>query len=92
MGGFCYFKYKDCEINILGASLSNLPLQDLYKSFLFGGVDASIPAKLVCGGMTGMSASILTYPLDLIRTMLSVHVDNPNMKKPTIVGTGVTIF
>lgn len=65
---------------------------DLYKSFLFGGVDASIPAKLVCGGMTGMSASILTYPLDLIRTMLSVHVDNPNIKKPTIFGTGLAIF
>jgi solute carrier family 25 phosphate transporter 23/24/25/41 len=65
---------------------------DLYKNFFFGGVDASIPAKLACGGLTGMTASFLTYPLDLIRTMLSVQVDDVNSKKPTILGTGKQIF
>ena len=65
---------------------------DLYKNFFFEGVDASIPAKLACGGLTGMTASFLTYPLDLIRTMLSVQVDDVNSKKPTILGTGKQIF
>lgn len=48
---------------------------DLYKSYLFGGVDASMPAKLACGGLTGMTASLLTYPLDVIRTMMSISVN-----------------
>jgi solute carrier family 25 phosphate transporter 23/24/25/41 len=32
--------------------------------------------KLMCGGLTGMTASTLTYPLDLIRTHLSLAVDS----------------
>lgn len=34
MGGYSYFTYKHCQINILGASLENLPLEDLFKSLL----------------------------------------------------------
>lgn len=49
---------------------------DLYKSHLFGGSTASVSNKLVCGGLTGMTASFLTYPLDLIRTVMSVSVDS----------------
>ena len=62
---------------------------DLYKFYLFGGVDASIPAKLACGGMTGMTASFLTYPLDLVRTILSIQVDTAGTAKPSIFGTGL---
>ena len=51
---------------------------DFYKLHLFGGVEATALSKLMCGGLTGMTASFLTYPLDLIRTVLSVKVDNPN--------------
>jgi len=39
-----------------------------------------------------MTASFLTYPLDLIRTVLSVNVDNPNQVKPSIIGVGKEIF
>ena len=60
---------------------------DLYKNFFFEGVDASIPANFAYGGLTGMTASFLTCPLDLIRTMLSVQVHDLNSKKPTILGT-----
>lgn len=49
---------------------------DLYKHNFFGGDSASPLTKLVCGGMTGMTASTLTYPLDFIRTMLSINVDS----------------
>ncbi len=53
---------------------------DYYKENLFGGVGASASAKLVCGGLTGMTASTLTYPLDLIRTVLGVKVDGDASK------------
>ena len=41
-----------------------------------------------------MTAATLTYPLDLIRTKLSVVVDNPKDggSKPSILGTGRQIF
>ena len=47
---------------------------DLSKHWFFGGHTASVPAKLLCGGLTGMTASTLTYPLDLIRTVISINV------------------
>jgi solute carrier family 25 (mitochondrial phosphate transporter), member 23/24/25/41 len=65
---------------------------DLYKRFIFGGKDASPLNKLICGGMTGMTASFLTYPLDLIRTVMAVKVDSVTDAKPTIVGTGRKVF
>lgn len=30
---------------------------------------------LLCGGIAGVVASIVTYPLDLVRTILSIHTD-----------------
>lgn len=47
---------------------------DLYKFNLFGGQTAGNFQKLICGGLTGCTASFLTYPLDLIRTLLSIDV------------------
>ena len=64
---------------------------EFYKYHLFGGVEATATSKLMCGGLTGMTASFLTYPLDLIRTVLSVQVDNPT-SKPSIIGVGKEIF
>lgn len=45
---------------------------DVYKRQLFQGESSGSFAKLICGGLTGMTASTLTYPLDLIRTKLSI--------------------
>ena len=64
---------------------------DLYKSHIFGGTTASPWAKLLCGGLTGMTSSFLTYPLDLIRTIMSVKVGAANAKTPTILGVGQEI-
>ena len=50
---------------------------ELYKQSLFQGDATSKSSKLFCGGLTGMTASTLTYPLDLIRTKLSIAVDGP---------------
>ena len=60
---------------------------DLYKRQLFDGDAAGNFAKLCCGGLTGMTASTLTYPLDLIRTKLSINVSDSSVK-PSIIGTG----
>lgn len=65
---------------------------DLYKSHLFGGTTASSMAKLACGGLTGCTASFLTYPLDLIRTVMSVKVGAADASNPSILGTGKEIF
>jgi solute carrier family 25 phosphate transporter 23/24/25/41 len=32
--------------------------------------------RLVCGGLTGITASTMTYPLDLVRTVLSVNTES----------------
>lgn len=65
---------------------------DLYKNVMFGGETKSIPAKLFCGGLTGMTASTLTYPLDLIRTVISVKVNSAGEKQPAIIETGLAIY
>lgn len=65
---------------------------DLYKYHIFGGSTASVPDKLICGGLTGMSASFLTYPLDYLRTVIGVKVVEANGKQPTILGTAKEVF
>ena len=66
---------------------------ELYKNMLFSGDATTSPmAKLVCGGLTGCTSSTLTYPLDLIRTKLSINVSDAAAKKPTIIGTGVSLY
>jgi solute carrier family 25 phosphate transporter 23/24/25/41 len=85
-----YGMLKGNEVNVVRIapfSAFEFFFYDLYKNFFFEGVDASIPAKLAYGGLTGMTASFLTCPLGLIRTMLSVQVHDLNSKKPTILGT-----
>jgi solute carrier family 25 (mitochondrial phosphate transporter), member 23/24/25/41 len=59
---------------------------DFYKYNLFGGQAATPTTKLICGGLTGMTASTLTYPLDLVRTVLSIRVDGVEGKTPSIMG------
>jgi len=63
---------------------------ELYKNNLMpaDNPDSKL-GKLMCGGLTGMTASTLTYPLDLIRTHLSLAVDKG--VKRSIIGTGVDI-
>lgn len=48
---------------------------EFYKHHIFGGDAATPMVKLLCGGLTGSTASFLTYPLDLIRTHLTIKVD-----------------
>ena len=63
---------------------------DFYKKQLFQGENSGNWAKLCCGGLTGMTASTLTYPLDLIRTKLAIHVADSTIK-PSIYSVGKQI-
>jgi len=46
---------------------------EFYKHSFFRNRSATdFSSKLICGGLTGMTASTLTYPLDLIRTVLTI--------------------
>lgn len=47
---------------------------EVYKKYLFNNPN-TFTAKMVCGGLTGMTASFLTYPLDLIKTVLTINVN-----------------
>lgn len=38
-------------------------------------------AKLLCGALTGVTANTITYPLDLIKTILSVQLNPRHYKK-----------
>ena len=59
---------------------------EFYKQNLVGGYLNHNLEKLVCGGLTGMTASTITYPLDLIRTKLSI--DTQAGKSQSILGAG----
>jgi solute carrier family 25 (mitochondrial phosphate transporter), member 23/24/25/41 len=38
--------------------------------------DFSYLDSIICGGMTGVVASTLTYPLDLVKTYLTINIEN----------------
>ena len=72
-----YGFFKGNGVNVLRIapfSAFEFYFYELYKHKVFGGNQTSIRDKFICGGMTGMTASFLTYPLDLIRTKLSINV------------------
>lgn len=49
---------------------------EFYKNNLFGaGKNLTFWNKLFCGAMTGMSATVFVYPLDVIRTFLTLNKD-----------------
>ena len=72
-----YGFFKGNGVNVLRIapfSAFEFYFYEMYKHKIFGGTQTSIRDKFICGGMTGMTASFLTYPLDLIRTKLSINV------------------
>ena len=95
-GWYGFFKGNGVNVvRIAPFSAFEFFFYEFYKTKLFASQNMTPMNKLMCGALTGMTASTLTYPLDLIRTKLSIIVDNPNAeggKKPSIMGTGRMIY
>ena len=66
-------------IKIIPFSAFEFYFYEVYKNNLFSNkkkLDYS--EKLVSGTLTGVTASTLTYPLDLVKTYMTINVDNGN--------------
>jgi len=48
---------------------------DVFKNNLFSTDAASLTyqQKMVCGGLTGMSATLVVYPMDVVKTYLTIN-------------------
>ena len=47
------------------------PLQNIFEST--PGEDLSPFTRLICGGLAGITSVVFTYPLDIVRTRLSIQ-------------------
>ncbi|CAI2374305.1 unnamed protein product [Moneuplotes crassus] len=81
--------YKGNGVNIFRASpcaALEFLFYEIYKSLLIKPEDVgTFQSKLVCGALTGVTANTITYPLDLVKTILSVQL-NPRHYKKGIIG------
>ena len=75
-----YFKGNGATvIKIVPFSAIEFYMYEVFKSNLYPGKqkhELSYMNKLVCGGLTGMCASFAVYPIDLVKTYLTINVDN----------------
>ena len=89
-----YGFFKGNGVNVLRIapfSAFEFYFYELYKHKLFDGNSASMLQKFYCGALTGITASTLTYPLDLIRTKLSVNTADSSVK-PTVKGVVIELY
>lgn len=63
------------------------------------GADLSSPRRLVCGGAAGITSVVFTYPLDIVRTRLSIQSasfaalgQSPRTKLPGMWETMATMY
>ena len=78
-----YFKGNGATVSkIAPFSAFEFYFYEVYKNTLFPGKqknEFTYMQKLICGGLTGSTASFLTYPLDLIKTFLTINVEHQSM-------------
>ena len=81
--------YKGNGVNVFRASpcaALEFLFYEVYKSLLIDESNSKdFTAKLLCGALTGVTANTITYPLDLIKTILSVQL-NPRHYKKGVIG------
>lgn len=78
-------------LRIMPFSAFEMFFYDFYKANLFGGDSTTALNKLNCAGLTGMTASCLTYPLDVVRTLMSINVADAKVKGGKAISIGGTI-
>jgi solute carrier family 25 phosphate transporter 23/24/25/41 len=76
--------YKGNGVNVFRASpcaALEFLFYEVYKNILVNESNSNdLRLKLLCGALTGVTANSITYPLDLIKTILSVQL-NPRHYK-----------
>ncbi|OAA54087.1 solute carrier family 25 member 42 [Niveomyces insectorum RCEF 264] len=73
--GFMRGNGTNC-IRIVPYSAVQFASYNIYKRRIFEphpGADLSSITRLICGGMAGITSVIFTYPLDIVRTRLSIQ-------------------
>lgn len=87
--------YKGNGVNVFRASpwaALEFLFYEVYKNVLdVDSENVAFKYKLICGAFTGITANSITYPLDLIKTILSVQL-NPRHYKKGIIGHLKIIF
>jgi solute carrier family 25 phosphate transporter 23/24/25/41 len=82
--GFIGF-YKGNGVNVFRASpvaALEFLCYEIFKSIIVDESNAKeFKAKLLCGALTGITANTLTYPLDLLKTILSVQMSPRHYQK-----------
>lgn len=81
-GFLSFFKGNGMTVlKITPFSAAEFYFYEVYKNNLYPGKEKhqlGYMEKLICGSFTGVTASFLTYPLDLVKTYLTVNTDNAN--------------
>ncbi|CAH0059286.1 unnamed protein product [Clonostachys solani] len=73
--GFMRGNGTNC-IRIVPYSAVQFSSYNFYKRTIFkspDGADLAPLTRLVCGGIAGITSVVFTYPLDIVRTRLSIH-------------------
>lgn len=74
-----YFKGNGATVlKIAPFSAFEFYFYEIFKGNLFPGKtknELSFGAKLGCGGLTGVVASTLTYPFDIVKTYLTINLE-----------------
>lgn len=77
--------YKGNGVNVFRASpcaALEFLFYEIYKSLIIKDLSANdVKSKFICGALAGVTANTLTYPLDLIKTILSVQLNPRHYKK-----------
>jgi solute carrier family 25 phosphate transporter 23/24/25/41 len=66
-------------LKIAPFSAAEFYFYELFKNKLYPGKtrnELSFGQKIIAGGLTGMTAQTITYPLDLLKTYLTINIEN----------------
>lgn len=68
---------------------------EFYKNLIIRGHpdrDNNILFTFLCGGLTGLNAITLTFPLDVVRTRLACHTQNSHIKESGFFKTLISLW
>lgn len=75
-----FFKGNGATVlKIAPFSAAEFYFYEVFKSGLFPGKtrnELSYGEKLISGGLTGIVSQTMTYPLDLLKTYLTINIEN----------------